>query len=91
MSGGLDQFFERNRENVLSNFVDAETLNLGSIGVQGSILATGADITTQWGVVWGRWWLKAGTGRCSSIRSITTATFRHRPVRYPAPKFQSRV
>jgi hypothetical protein len=54
MSGGLDQFFERNRENVLFNFVDAETLNLGSIGVQGSILATGADITTQWGVVWGQ-------------------------------------
>ena len=54
MSGGLDEFFTNNRENVLFNFVDAETLNLANIGVQGSILATGADITTGWGVVWGQ-------------------------------------
>ncbi|CAN0529031.1 unnamed protein product, partial [Laminaria digitata] len=54
MSGGLDSFFERNRENVLFNFLEAETLNLANIGVQGSILATGADITTGWGVVWGQ-------------------------------------
>jgi choice-of-anchor A domain-containing protein len=54
MSGGLDNFFERNRENVLFNFLEAETLNLANIGVQGSILATSADITTGWGVVWGQ-------------------------------------
>lgn len=54
MSGGLDPFFEDNRENILFNFLDAETLNLANIGVQGSILATGADITTAWGVVWGQ-------------------------------------
>jgi choice-of-anchor A domain-containing protein/MYXO-CTERM domain-containing protein len=54
MSGGLDQFFERNNESVLFNFVDAETLSLGNIGVQGSILAVNADVTTSWGVVWGQ-------------------------------------
>ena len=54
MSGGLDAFFERNRDSVLFNFVDAETLNLANIGVQGSILAVDADITTGWGVVWGQ-------------------------------------
>jgi len=54
MTGGLDNFFERNRENILFNFLEAETLNLSNIGVQGSILATSADITTGWGVVWGQ-------------------------------------
>lgn len=54
MSGGMDQFFSNNRENILFNFFEAETLSLSNIGVQGSILAVDADITTGWGVVWGQ-------------------------------------
>ncbi len=53
-SGGLDSFFEQNRTNVIFNFFEAETLSLGSIGVQGSILAVNADISASWGVVWGQ-------------------------------------
>jgi len=62
MSGGLDAFFERNRDTVLFNFIDAETLNLANIGVQGSILAVDADITTGWGVVWGQVVAESFTG-----------------------------
>lgn len=54
MSGGMDQFFTDNRQNVLFNFFEAESLALSNIGVQGSILAVDADITTGWGVVWGQ-------------------------------------
>ncbi|MEX2454384.1 MAG: choice-of-anchor A family protein [Rhodospirillaceae bacterium] len=54
MSGGLDQFFERNRENVIFNFFEADTLSLANIGVQGSILAVDADINSSWGVIWGQ-------------------------------------
>jgi hypothetical protein len=54
MSGGMDQFFTQNREHVLFNFYEAETLSLANIGVQGSILAPDADIQTSWGVIWGQ-------------------------------------
>jgi choice-of-anchor A domain-containing protein len=54
MSGGMDQFFERNRETILFNFFEADTLNLANIGVQASILAPETDIQTSWGVVWGQ-------------------------------------
>jgi choice-of-anchor A domain-containing protein/MYXO-CTERM domain-containing protein len=53
-NSGMDQFFERNRETVLFNFFEADSLHLGGIGVQGSILAAGADITSDYGVVWGQ-------------------------------------
>lgn len=53
-SGGLDNFFQANREHVIFNFFEAETLALGNIGVQGSILAVNADISAGWGVVWGQ-------------------------------------
>ncbi|MPY69929.1 MAG: choice-of-anchor A family protein [Alphaproteobacteria bacterium] len=54
MSGGMDQFFERNRDTILFNFFEAETLSLANIGVQASILAPETDIQTSWGVVWGQ-------------------------------------
>lgn len=54
MSGGMDQFFTQNREHVLFNFYEAETLSLANVGVQGSILAPDADIQTNWGVIWGQ-------------------------------------
>lgn len=62
MSGGMDQFFSNNRENILFNFFEAETLSLSNIGVQGSILAVDADITTGWGVVWGQVVAESWTG-----------------------------
>jgi choice-of-anchor A domain-containing protein len=52
--GGMDQFFERNRANVLFNFYEAETLSLGSFALNGSMLAVDAHVTTSWGVVWGQ-------------------------------------
>lgn len=54
MSGGMDPFFEANRENILFNFYEAEDLSLANIGVQGSILAPLAHIQTGWGVIWGQ-------------------------------------
>ena len=54
MSGGMDAFFQAHNDHVLFNFVDATQLSLANIGVQGSIVAPFADITTGWGVIWGQ-------------------------------------
>lgn len=54
MSGGMDNFFDRNRELILFNFLEADTLSLANIGVQASILAPETDILTSWGVIWGQ-------------------------------------
>lgn len=53
-SGGMQGQFEALRDNVIFNFYEADSLSLGSIGVQGSILAVNADITTSWGVIQGQ-------------------------------------
>lgn len=53
-TGGIDNDFANMRDNVIFNFYEAESLSLSNIGVQGSILAVDADITTSWGVIWGQ-------------------------------------
>jgi len=50
---GLDGFTSI-RERVIFNFYEATTLNIGSIAVQGTVLAPYATIEHNWGVIWGQ-------------------------------------
>ncbi|WCL52921.1 choice-of-anchor A family protein [Gimibacter soli] len=53
-------FFQTASQNILFNFYEAETVNIGSVGIYGNILAPTADFVTQYGqingvVIGGSW------------------------------------
>ena len=54
MSGGLPQFLTDNRENVIYNFFEADSLTLTNIGIQGSVIAPDATIYGNGGDIWGQ-------------------------------------
>lgn len=53
LMNGLDGFTAI-RERVIFNFYEATSIEIGSIAVQGSILAPYATIEHNWGVIWGQ-------------------------------------